>query len=101
MSQPFYVGDPWELEAVTTNTKTGVPVEPHSLSAMIWPPAARGASPTRGPVGPVTLPKIEANVYEAVVVAELDEAGQWLAVITSPSPYKKVLPVPLSVSALE
>ena len=101
MSQPFYFGDPWELEAVTTNTKTGVPVEPTSVSAMIYPPAARGVSPTRAPIGPVTLPKIEANVYEAIVVAELDEAGQWLAVVTSPAPYKKVLPVPLSVSALE
>lgn len=98
MNQPLYVGDPWELEITVTNTKTGAPVEPLSLSALIYSPAARKENPTVGPVGPITLPKLETNVYEAVVVSELGESGQWLAVITCPAPFKKVLPVVVSVS---
>lgn len=46
----------------------------------------------------MTLPKVETNVYEAVVVSELDEPGRWLAMITSPEPDKAVLPVVESVS---
>lgn len=97
MSQ-LYVGAPWELEVKATNSKTKAPVEPVSLSVMVYPPAARKVTPTREPIGPVTLLKIETNVYEAVVVAELDEPGQWLAVIASPTPDKAVLPIVESVS---
>jgi hypothetical protein len=98
LNQRLYVGDPWELEVTVTNTKTGAPLEPASLSALIYSPAARLPNATVPPVGPVTLPKLETNVYEAVVVAELNENGQWLAVITSPAPDKKVLPVVVSVA---
>jgi hypothetical protein len=100
MNQTLYVGDPWEIEVKATNSKTGAPVEPAELTATIYPPAARLSSPTREPIGPVTLPKTEGNTYEAVVFAAFDEAGQWLAVAVSPSPYVKALPVLASVSPI-
>lgn len=97
MSQ-LYVGDPWELEVKATNTKTGAPVEPPTLTVTIYPPGARKASPTREPIGPVTLPKTEGNTYEAVVFAALDEPGQWLAVGESPTPDKAVFRIVESVA---
>lgn len=100
MSQ-LYVGDPWQLEVKATNTKTGAPVEPAELSVMIEPPAARGENPTREPIGPVTLPKLETNVYEGVILEELDEDGAWLAIVTSPAPFKKVIPVEQTVAVTE
>jgi len=97
----LYVGDPWQLEFKVTNTKTGAPEEPPELSVMIEPPGARGESPTREPIGPVVLPKLEENVYEGVILAELDEIGQWLAVVTSPAPFKKVQPIEQTVAVTE
>jgi hypothetical protein len=97
----LYVGDPWQLEVKATNSKTGAAVEPVSLSVMIEPPAARGENPTREPIGPIALPKVEENVYEGVILAELDEAGAWLAIVTSPAPFKKVIPVEQTVAVTE
>ncbi len=94
MSKPLYVGVPWQLEVKATDTKTGLPVEPASLTVVVYPPAARTTPPTRSPLEAQTLPKIEDNIYEAVVVPELDEMGQWLAVVTSPAPFKAIAPIP-------
>lgn len=97
----LYVGDPWQLEVTATDSKTGLAVEPSSLSVMIEPPAARGENPTREPIGPVVLPKLETNVYEGVILEELDETGSWLAIVTSPAPFKKVIPVEQTVAVTE
>lgn len=92
-NENLYIGEPWQLEVTATDTKSGVAVEPASLSVVVYPPGARETPPTREPIGPVTLPKLATNVYEDVVVEELNEEGQWLAVVTSPPPNKAVLPV--------
>jgi hypothetical protein len=97
-NEKLYVGEPWELEIKATDTKSGEPVEPPSLSVVVYPPGARETPPTRESIGPVTLPKLSTNVYEDVVVEEVNEEGQWLAVVTSPAPLKAVLPVAQWVS---
>ena len=99
-NEKLYIGEPWELEITATSTKTGAPVEPVSLGVIVYPPGARETPPTREPLAEVTLPKTTANVYENVVVGELNEEGQWLAVVTSPAPYKAILPVAQWVSVV-
>jgi hypothetical protein len=92
-NERLYVGEPWELELAVTSTRTGEPVEPVSLSVVVYPPGARELPPTREPLPEVTLAKLTANTYEGVVCDEVNEEGQWLAVVTSPAPFKAILPV--------
>jgi hypothetical protein len=96
----FYPGDPWYVEAVTVSPKTGLPVEPGSVSATIYGPTEWDQIkdvPIGAGKGPVALAKLEANKYEGLAVAVLPEPGIWRAIINTTAPFVGVQPVLITV----
>ena len=99
----FYTGDPWFMEAVVTNEKTGAPAEPAQVTGVVYKPSEWDSvheQPLVGAKGSnVTLTKTVTNHYENAVAVALTEPGIWRAILTSPEPFLDVQPVLITVKS--
>lgn len=91
-----WVGDEWVLEAKVSNG--GTPAKPGEVLATVYPPGSRKVNPTREPLAPAKMTEAAEGVYELGGI-ELNEAGQWLVVVLSTTPYKGVQREVISVAA--
>ena|SRR5208282_1675037 len=89
---PFYKGDIWELEIRITSPKTGKPGKPEHVKVKVTNPAGGTTEYTAHEV------EGEPGVYELEPEAvELNEVGEWLAIIVTSPPYKGLRPIAIKV----
>lgn len=94
----LYVGDEMEVESTVTNTKTGAPGKPDTVTVTIYSPKAQLVPPQADPttVSAVEVPNEDlpegSGIYELEAPYEVTEAGSWLAVVNTTAPYKATQP---------